>query len=187
MTIKNAKYSLSVLVLSLALAACGGQQQPSAARSTTSTAAPQSQTQNQPSNTQTPQNRVQQQAAWKTATTAQGASYLAEGVEDRIFFALNKATLSDAARGVLNTQAQWLKQNPAQRLTIEGHADERGTRDYNLALGARRANMMRDYLISQGVDGGRLQTISYGKERPVSTCAADSCWSKNRRSVSVPR
>jgi peptidoglycan-associated lipoprotein len=72
-------------------------------------------------------------------------------------------------------------------LLIEGHADERGTRDYNLALGARRANAVRDFLISQGVDSARLQTISYGKERPVSLCSEDSCWSKNRRAVSVVR
>jgi peptidoglycan-associated lipoprotein len=80
-----------------------------------------------------------------------------------------------------------MAQNANVNLLIEGHADERGTRDYNLALGARRANAVRDFLISQGVDSARLQTISYGKERPVSLCSEDSCWSKNRRAVSVVR
>jgi peptidoglycan-associated lipoprotein len=81
-------------------------------------------------------------------------------------------------------QADWLKTN-GKSLTIEGHADERGTREYNIALGARRANAVKDYMISLGVDGSRLETVSWGKERPVSLCAEDACWSKNRRSVSV--
>lgn len=113
--------------------------------------------------------------------------YLVENVGDRVFFATDQSNLDGSARATLRNQAAWLKQNAAVRLTIEGHADERGTREYNLALGARRANAVRDFLISEGVSGGRLQTISYGKERPVSLCSEESCWSKNRRSVATIR
>lgn len=113
--------------------------------------------------------------------------YLVENVGDRVFFATDQSNLDRSARATLRNQAAWLKQNAAVRLTIEGHADERGTREYNLALGARRANAVRDFLISEGVSGGRLQTISYGKERPVSLCSEESCWSKNRRSVATIR
>lgn len=113
--------------------------------------------------------------------------YLVENVGDRVFFATDQSNLDGSARATLRNQAAWLNQNAAIRLTIEGHADERGTREYNLALGARRANAVRDFLISEGVAGSRLQTISYGKERPVSLCSEESCWSKNRRSVATIR
>lgn len=115
------------------------------------------------------------------------AQYLVENVGDRVFFATDQSNLDGSARSTLRNQAAWLKQNADIRLTIEGHADERGTREYNLALGARRANAVRDFLISEGVAGNRLQTISYGKERPVSLCSEESCWSKNRRSVATIR
>jgi len=111
---------------------------------------------------------------------------LVRNVGDRVFFATDRSTLNQSARATLQKQASWLKGNNVS-LIIEGHADERGTRDYNLALGARRANAVRDYLVSLGVNPSRLSTISYGKERPVSLCADESCWSKNRRSVSVKR
>lgn len=114
-------------------------------------------------------------------------SYLVENVGDRVFFATDQATLNGTSRATLRNQASWLNQNPGVRLTVEGHADERGTRDYNLALGARRANAVRDFLMSQGVSGDRLQTISYGKERPVSLCSEEACWSKNRRAVATIR
>jgi peptidoglycan-associated lipoprotein len=97
------------------------------------------------------------------------------------------STSDGSSRAVLRAQAEWLAQNASTSLVIEGHADERGTREYNLALGARRANAVRDFLISQGVDSARLETISFGKERPVSLCSEESCWSKNRRAVSTPR
>ena len=113
--------------------------------------------------------------------------YLVENVGDRIFFATDQSILDASARGALLRQAEWLNQNGGINLTIEGHADERGTREYNLALGARRANAVRDFLISQGVNASRVQTISFGKERPVSLCSEESCWSKNRRSVSTIR
>ena len=115
------------------------------------------------------------------------AKYLVENVGDRIFFATDQSILDASARGTLVRQAEWLNQNGGISLTIEGHADERGTREYNLALGARRANAVRDFMISQGVNASRVQTISFGKERPVSLCSEESCWSKNRRSVSTIR
>lgn len=121
------------------------------------------------------------------AAPSADAQYLVENVGDRVFFSTDQSNLDGSARATLRNQAAWLKQNADLRLTIEGHADERGTREYNLALGARRANAVRDFLISEGVSGNRLQTISYGKERPVSLCSEESCWSKNRRSVATIR
>ncbi len=126
-------------------------------------------------------------AASSSSSANATKAYLVENVGDRVFFSTDQASLSGTARATLRNQAAWLSQNPNVRLTIEGHADERGTRDYNLALGARRANAVRDFLMSQGVSGSRLQTISYGKERPVSLCSEESCWSKNRRTVATIR
>lgn len=106
-------------------------------------------------------------------------------VGDRVFFAEDQSTLSSQARSTLDKQAKWLNLYSKYTVTIEGHADERGTRQYNIALGARRANAVRDYLIAQGISGSRLKTISYGKERPVAVCNDDSCWTQNRRAVTV--
>lgn len=106
---------------------------------------------------------------------------------DRVYFAYDQWTLNDASRNVLRRQAVWLQRYPAVVLTIEGHCDERGTREYNLALGARRAAAVKEYLASIGVSAGRLETISYGKERPVCTDSTEGCWSQNRRAVSVIR
>ena len=106
-------------------------------------------------------------------------------VGDRIFFDTDSSVIRPDAAATLEKQAQWLNQYQSYRITIEGHADERGTREYNLALGARRAAATRDYLVSRGVSGQRLQTISYGKERPVAVCDDISCWSQNRRAVTV--
>ncbi len=108
-------------------------------------------------------------------------------VGDRVFFAFDQYNLSPEARTILSRQAQWMGQYPNYSLTIEGHADERGTREYNLALGERRANSVREFLASQGVASSRLRTISYGKERPTCTSATESCWAQNRRGVSVPQ
>ncbi len=113
--------------------------------------------------------------------------YLAESVGDRVFFDTDRAYLDGGARETLRTQAEWLEQNDGIKLTIEGHADERGTREYNIALGARRASAVRDFLVGEGVSRRRLRTVSYGKERPVSLCSEESCWSQNRRSVSTVR
>jgi peptidoglycan-associated lipoprotein len=106
-------------------------------------------------------------------------------VGDRIFFEYDKSDLDDRARAVLQKQAAWLQRFGAVTLTIEGHCDERGTREYNLALGARRAQAVKDYLGSLGVSGARLDTISYGKERPVCVESNDACWAQNRRGVST--
>ncbi len=106
-------------------------------------------------------------------------------VGDRVFFALDSSELSPEARSTLDRQAAWLAQYPQAQLRIEGHADERGTREYNLALGDRRANAVRNYLVSQGVASSRLETISYGKERPAVVGSNESAWAQNRRGVSV--
>ena len=107
-------------------------------------------------------------------------------VGDRVFFETDSSELTTQSRATLDKQAQWLN-NYSQygQFTVEGHADERGTREYNIALGARRAQTVRDYLISHGVAANRMRTISYGKERPVAICDDISCWSQNRRAVTV--
>lgn len=120
-----------------------------------------------------------------SASDPTSAAYFSQVVGDRVFFAVDQSTLSPQAMQVLDAQAQWLLTNASYLIVIEGHADEQGTREYNVALGARRANAVREYLISRGVPGERLRTISYGKERPVATCADESCWSQNRRAVTV--
>ncbi|MCP8940171.1 peptidoglycan-associated lipoprotein Pal [Alsobacter sp. SYSU M60028] len=106
-------------------------------------------------------------------------------VGDRVFFETDSSDLTPTATATLDKQAQWLNQYPRYQITMEGHADERGTREYNFALGARRAQAARDYLASRGVNAGRIKTISYGKERPVAVCDDISCWSQNRRAVTV--
>ncbi len=111
--------------------------------------------------------------------------YLATGVKDRVFFATNKSTLTTASRDTLRKQAAWMRKKKKLTFTIEGHADERGTREYNLALGERRANAVKDYLMTYGISGNRLSVISYGKERPVNSGSNPLAWSQNRRSVTV--
>ena len=111
--------------------------------------------------------------------------YLADGVPDRVFFATNESILTTASRETLRAQAGWLRKNPSINVVLEGHADERGTREYNLALGERRANAAKDYLMTYGVSGTRISVISYGKERPVNTESTPLAWSQNRRSVTV--
>lgn len=107
-------------------------------------------------------------------------------IGDRIYFDTDSSSIRADAQQTLARQAQWLNKYPSYSVTIEGHADERGTREYNLALGARRAAATRDFLVAQGVAANRIKTISYGKERPVATCDNISCWSQNRRAVTVP-
>ena len=106
-------------------------------------------------------------------------------VGDRVFFDTDQTDLSTTAQATLDKQAAWLNQYNRYAFTIEGHADERGTREYNFALGARRAEAVHDYLAAKGVAASRMKTISYGKERPVATCDDISCWSQNRRAVTV--
>ena len=111
--------------------------------------------------------------------------YLATGVKDRVFFATNKSTLTTASRDTLRKQAAYMRKKSDLKFSIEGHADERGTREYNLALGERRANAVKDYLMTYGISGDRLTVISYGKERPVNSGSSPLAWSQNRRSVTV--
>lgn len=108
-----------------------------------------------------------------------------QNVGDRVFFALDRYDVSAEAQQQLQKQAAWLQQYPAVTVTIEGHADERGTREYNLALGERRANSVANYLTALGVDKSRLSVISYGKERPECTESNEACWSQNRRAVTT--
>ncbi|MGO9422218.1 peptidoglycan-associated lipoprotein Pal [Roseiarcus sp.] len=129
------------------------------------------------------------------AAGAGGAGYGAAGpgsvqefnqtVGDRVFFDTDQTDLSPTAQATLDKQAAWLNQYNRYTFTIEGHADERGTREYNFALGARRAQAVHDYLAAKGVSPSRMKTISYGKERPVAVCDDISCWSQNRRAVTV--
>ena len=118
-------------------------------------------------------------------TGTETVKYLASGVPDRIFFATNKSSLTTASRATLRKQATYLRKNKSLNVTIEGHADERGTREYNLALGERRANAAKDYLMTYGISSDRISVLSYGKERPVDSGSNPLAWSKNRRSVTV--
>ncbi len=110
---------------------------------------------------------------------------LSKGVPDRVFFATNESILTTISRDTLRKQAAWLRENSNVNVVVEGHADERGTREYNLALGERRANAAKDYLMTYGVSADRISVISYGKERPVDSGSNPLSWSKNRRSVTV--
>ncbi len=120
-----------------------------------------------------------------SASDPASPAYFRESIGDRVFFAVDQSTLSPEARTTLDAQADWLLRNPDYQARIEGHADEQGTREYNLALGARRANAVMEYLTSQGIPQGRLDFVSYGKERPVAVCSDESCYSRNRRAVTI--
>ena len=118
-------------------------------------------------------------------TGTDSVKYLADGVKDRIFFATNESVLTTASRDTLRKQAAWLRKNSDITVVLEGHCDERGTREYNLALGERRANAAKDYLMTYGIASDKISVISYGKERPVDSGSSPLAWSKNRRSVTV--
>jgi len=132
-------------------------------------------------------------ATKKVSTQLQGdvytgtdtVEYLASGVPDRVFFATNESVLTTASRETLRKQAAYLRKNSKVTIVLEGHADERGTREYNLALGERRANAAKDYLMTYGISSDRISVLSYGKERPVDSGSNPLAWSKNRRSVTV--
>ncbi|WP_158809326.1 peptidoglycan-associated lipoprotein Pal [Beijerinckia sp. L45] len=109
----------------------------------------------------------------------------AQNVGDRVFFESDQTDLTSKGQATLDNQARWLQQYNRGSITVEGHADERGTREYNFALGARRAESTKEYLVARGIPASRIRTISYGKERPVATCNDISCWSQNRRAVTV--
>ena len=132
---------------------------------------------------------VNQPAETTTTSTLSESSpeWFAVNVGDRVFFSFDKYDLSAEARRTLELQAAWLKKYPQYTVLIEGNTDERGTREYNLALGERRANSAKDYLIALGVDPSRIETISYGKERPVALGHNEAAWAKNRRAVTVVR
>ena len=125
------------------------------------------------------------QITWDTYSGDETVKYLATGVPDRVFFATNKSVLTTASRDTLRKQAAWLRENKSINVTVEGHCDERGTREYNLALGERRANAAKDYLMTYGISSNRISIISYGKERPVNSGSGPLAWSQNRRSVTV--
>jgi peptidoglycan-associated lipoprotein len=128
------------------------------------------------------------QSATTTTTSSiipGSAEDLKVNVGDTVHFDYDQYAVTDEGRGILQRQAAWLAKYPSVRLTIEGHCDERGTREYNLALGARRANAVKEYLVSLGVSSGRLDTISYGKERPICTESDEACYAQNRRGVST--
>lgn len=119
------------------------------------------------------------------AATPGSAQDFVVNVGDRVFFDTDSSSLNTEAQTILGRQAQWLSLYPRYTVTVEGHADERGTREYNLALGARRAKAAQDFLVARGIPATRVRTISYGKERPVALCDQDSCWAQNRRAVTV--
>jgi peptidoglycan-associated lipoprotein len=119
------------------------------------------------------------------AATPGSAQDFVVNVGDRVFFDTDSSDINPTSQTTLDKQAVWLRQYGNYRVAIEGHADERGTREYNIALGARRANAVRNYLVSKGISASRLSTKSYGKERPVAVCNDISCWSQNRRAVTA--
>lgn len=127
----------------------------------------------------------QQQQAVTSSIIPGSAQDFKVNVGDTVHFALNQYNIEDSDKATLNKQAAWLARYPSVRLNVEGHCDERGTREYNLALGARRANAVKEFLVAQGVSAARLETVSYGKERPICTESSEDCWSQNRRGVSV--
>ena len=120
-----------------------------------------------------------------SASDPTSIAFFQQSVGDRVLFEVDQSSLTETARSILGAQAKWLQDNPDYKVIIEGHADEQGTREYNLALGARRANSAREYLVSLGVAGNRLKVVSYGKERPIEICSDESCYAKNRRAVTV--
>jgi peptidoglycan-associated lipoprotein len=113
------------------------------------------------------------------------AEYFKSEIGDRVLFLVDQSTLTPAGYAVLDKQAEWLIAHPSVVVLIEGHADEQGTREYNLALGARRAAAVQSYLVSKGMADARMRTITYGKEKPLEICSTEACWSKNRRAVTV--
>ena len=135
--------------------------------------------------TQQKEAKIDSQLQGDVYTGTDTIKYLADGVKDRVFFATNESVLTTASRDTLRKQAAWLRKNPEVTVVLEGHCDERGTREYNLALGERRANAAKDYLMTYGVASNRISVISYGKERPVDSGSSPLAWSKNRRSVTV--
>ncbi len=159
MNLQNFKTTILVALLSVLVSACATQQ-----KATT---------------------KIDGQMQGDVYTGTETVKYLADGVPDRVFFATNESILTTMSRDTLRKQAAWLRKNSSINVVLEGHADERGTREYNLALGERRANAAKDYLMTYGISANRISVISYGKERPVDSGSNPLAWSKNRRSVTV--
>ena len=165
-------FAALLLTSSLALAGCASTKptelppQPTGATTTTTT--------NPPANTQP-----------LGPTPGSEADFVASVLGDTILFDTDRYNIDSEDQGILQSQAQWLARYPDKRVTIEGHCDERGTRDYNLALGERRANAAKNYLVSLGIDASRITTVSYGKERPIALGSDEASWAKNRRSVTI--
>ncbi len=128
-------------------------------------------------------NNDQQASAVSTSVSPGSVGDFRQNVGDRVFFATDSSTVSDEGRQTLNRQAEWLKKYGQYQITVEGHCDERGTREYNLALGERRANAARQYLVAQGIPASRIKTVSYGKERPDPVGSDEAAWARNRRAV----
>ncbi|RLJ60582.1 peptidoglycan-associated lipoprotein [Litoreibacter meonggei] len=120
-----------------------------------------------------------------SALDANSPAYFNQTIGDTVLFAVDQSTINDTARATLSQQANWLNNNTTYSAIVEGHADEQGTREYNLALGARRAAAARDYLVANGVADNRLRTVTFGKERPLAVCSTEECYAKNRRAVTV--
>jgi len=120
-----------------------------------------------------------------SASDPTSAAFFQQSIGDRVLFVVDQSSLTDQSRSVLQGQAEWLLTNTDYSAIIEGHADEQGTREYNLGLGEKRANAVREFLVSRGVAGNRLKVVSYGKERPIEICSDESCYAKNRRAVTV--
>ena len=178
---KILKNTLLVLMACIVLTACATKKEVETQTTTTTTEAKTETTETKAETIEPIAGQMQSDVYTGTDTVG----YLAEGVKDRVFFATNESILTTASRETLRAQAAWLRKNPDVTVVVEGHADERGTREYNLALGERRANAAKDYLMTYGISSDRITVLSYGKERPVDPGSTPLAWSKNRRSVTV--
>ena len=177
LTIKIYKNILTILGATLILAACATTPTENTSASKTSTSSSSSS-----STADVSSKPLVQDGVYVGDETVE---MLAINVPDRVFFAYDSYSLNNAAQDTLKKQAKWLKANPSVTISVQGHADERGTREYNLALGDRRASSAKDFLMSQGISSDRVTTISFGKERPVKSGSNDTAWAQNRRSVTV--
>lgn len=168
---------VSVVAATALLAACGTGPEEGTQTTTGGTQQP----------TQTDQQTTTTQPAQPSGPVAGSVEEFVQRVGNTVYFALDQSSLKPEGMATLRAQAEWLKRYPGYTIRVEGNCDERGTREYNLALGERRANAAREYLIAQGVDPNRIQTVSYGKERPVCVESTESCWARNRNATSALR
>ena len=179
---KILKNALLVISAGIILTACATKKEVAVEKETPAAATPKEETKKEEV---TKIEKIAGQMQGDVYVGTDSVKYLADGVADRVFFATNESILTTASRETLRAQAAWLRANPNITVVLEGHADERGTREYNLALGERRANAAKDYLMTYGIASSRISVISYGKERPVDSGSNPLAWSKNRRSVTV--